>query len=113
MSKEVFKIKGDAINAWGGLYRTQYLVLSRTMLEAMPDEWQERFVGMMEEVTDQFDVNADGFPHFDYQVRAIDSNGRYIQDPWGQYRYPNQELIDKYKNPTQPAITPERKEENE
>lgn len=45
----------DPINEDGILYRTQYLVLSRTLLEAMPKEWQHRFVSLINEIEKEFD----------------------------------------------------------
>ena len=91
------KIRSDAINEWGGLYRTQYLVLSRTLLEAMPDEWQERFVKIMEEVGEEFDFYNPDWTTPDYNIQAVGADGRYIKDPWGQYRYPNYEYIEKLR----------------
>lgn len=40
----------DHIHTWFGLTYSNYLVLPRTLLQSMPDEWQERFVGVLEKL---------------------------------------------------------------
>lgn len=40
----------EAIHAWFELTYANYLVLPRSVLQSMPDEWQHRFVGCLEEM---------------------------------------------------------------
>lgn len=57
----------ESIGAWFGLSYANYLVVPRTVLQSMPDEWQERFVACLQEI--------DGtFPDLDlpsYNVRCL------------------------------------------
>jgi hypothetical protein len=92
----------DIINNSGLMYRQQYLIFSRTICEAMPYEWQERFVKLMEEIHEEFDLMSDKWVTPHYQVKAVDDNGRFMDDPWGVYRYPNAEYIESLR------LNPER-----
>lgn len=44
----------DAIHLHFSLSYANYLVLPRTLLQSMPDEWQARFVGLLDELDDAF-----------------------------------------------------------
>ena len=44
----------DAIHGYFGLTYAQYKVLDRTLLQSMPNEWQERFVTLLEEYDHSF-----------------------------------------------------------
>ena len=79
------------------MYRTQYLVMSRTLLEAMPKEWQHRFVDLLDEIGEEFDYMHDDWEAPHYRVKAVDDKGRYIRDPWGNYRYPDSQWIEKLR----------------
>lgn len=92
----MYKILEEPINEWGVLYRTQYLVLDRTMLEAMPIEWQKRFIEVVDDVEDVFDFSSEKWQHLEYLVKPKD-NGRFIANPWGSYRYPNRQYIESVK----------------
>ncbi len=83
----------DPINEADILYRTQYLVLSRTLLEAMPKEWQHRFVELIDEIENEFDYDNPDWINTHYKVQAKDKKGRFTVDPWGKYRYPNTKWI--------------------
>jgi hypothetical protein len=71
------------IHTWFGLNYSSYLVLQRSVLQAMPAEWQERFVGMLHEIGATLDV--DDMPA--YWVRAKDGN-RFLRDRFSNYRRP-------------------------
>lgn len=45
----------DAVHGYFGLTYANYLVLHRTLLQSMPDEWQNRFVTLLEEYDQAFD----------------------------------------------------------
>lgn len=91
----------EPISEWGMLNRTQYLVLDRTMLEAMPVEWQKRFVAMMDEVEEEFDFSSGKWVDLEYLVKPKSEEWVFIKSPWGPYRYPNQEYIESVrKKPT-------------
>lgn len=87
----------DPINESGYMYRTQYLVLSRTLLEAMPKEWQHKFVDLMDEIENEFDFMHPEWETPHYKVKAVDEKGRYIRDKWGNYKYPDTEWIEKIR----------------
>ena len=87
----------DPINEAGILYRTQYLVLSRTLLEAMPKEWQHRFIAIMDEVGEEFDFMHPDWVTPEYVVNCKGKRGMFETDPFGKYRYPNTEFINKFR----------------
>lgn len=57
----------EAIHTWFNLTYSNYLVLPRSVLQSMPDEWQKRFVLCLREA-------EEAFGHLDwpvYDVRAL------------------------------------------
>jgi hypothetical protein len=44
----------QAIHEWFGLSYTNYLVLHRTLLQSMPEEWQHQFVDLLEQLRAAF-----------------------------------------------------------
>lgn len=97
---EVFE---EPINESGLWYRTQYLVLNRTLMEAMPKDWQKRMVALLEEISEEFDYFHPDWVTPKYEVKAKDSAGQFISDPWGPYRYPNRDYVEKLRrNKEQP-----------
>lgn len=48
------EIEAEAVHGWFGLTYANYLVLHRTLLQSMPDEWQNRFVACLRELDDAF-----------------------------------------------------------
>jgi len=51
---EAGTVERAAIHKHFGLSYTNYLVLPRTLLQSMPDEWQARFVSVLQELEDAF-----------------------------------------------------------
>jgi hypothetical protein len=45
----------EAIHLWFGLSYANYLVLPRSVLQSMPDEWQKQFVLLLNEAQETFD----------------------------------------------------------
>lgn len=43
------------IHTWFSLSYTNYLVLHRTLMQSMPDEWQTKFVGLLDELESAFE----------------------------------------------------------
>lgn len=41
----------DHVHTWFSLSYSNYAVLPRTLLQSMPDEWQERFVALIDELS--------------------------------------------------------------
>lgn len=56
----------EAIHTWFSLTYANYLVLPRSVLQSMPDEWQQRFVGTLNELDEAFGHLADP----SYEVRV-------------------------------------------
>ena len=65
-----------------GLTYASYFVRQRSALEAMPLEWQRRFVALMDELDAAVDFEQ--LPD-KFWVRATDGK-RFISDPWSDYR---------------------------
>ncbi len=73
----------DPVHAFFGLTYSAYFVMPRLALTAMPLEWQERFVALMEEANDM------GLETPEYYVNRRDERGRFVKDPWANYRRGN------------------------
>lgn len=65
-----------------GLTYANYLVLNRTLLQSMPEDWQHRFTALVDEFDRAF-ANVDRAPQF--TVSARDFEGRFIKDPVPHY----------------------------
>lgn len=70
----------EPVHSWFQLSYSSYLVLARSMLQSMPQEWQAKFVALIEEMQATLDV--DDAP--DYTVTAKSGN-RFIRDPYRDY----------------------------
>lgn len=70
------------IHTWFNLTYANYLVLPRSVLQSMPEEWQHRFVECLNEL-DQ------AFGHLEwpsrYAVSVRRSDGRFARDPIPHY----------------------------
>jgi len=102
--------RAEAIHNHFGLSYAQYLVLPRTALQSMPDEWQSQFVKLLEELDATFaylpheTINVDHAADIQYRVtvdrthEVLDEDNpdppRYIlqwrnvdiEDPIGDYQ---------------------------
>jgi hypothetical protein len=76
----------DDIHHWFGLSYSNYLVLPRAVLQSMPEAWQARFVGMLDELRKAAEQAHLESPSR-YRVHAIDAGGRYVCDPVPHYRH--------------------------
>lgn len=70
----------DLIHGWFELTYAQYLAIPRTVLQSMPEEWQEKFVALLEELDETFDWRRSGC-----WVKFKDVSGRFIEDELGDY----------------------------
>jgi len=78
----------EPIHMWFGLTYASYFVMPRSVLQAMPLQWQRRFVLLMQEAEDAgVEVSAR------YAVNARDLNGRFYRDPLAQYRRPHRRAV--------------------
>lgn len=72
---------------WFELTYAQYLTVPRSLLQAMPEEWQAKFVALLEEFEGQF---PDWRPtEGRYWVTLKDRKGRFTRDPFADYRHSN------------------------
>lgn len=71
-----------AIHSAFGLSYASYLVIPRSVLQAMPYEWQEQFVAMIKQLPDT--------PEYD--VLRRNERGRFMPDPLADYRHPGVEV---------------------
>lgn len=69
------------VHAFFGLSYVNYLVMPRSVMQSMPEEWQHAFTALLSEC-------ADAFEHLDwpsYNVKATDECGRFREDPIPHY----------------------------
>lgn len=69
-----FAAETEAIHLWFSLTYANYLIVPRSVLQSMPDEWQARFVGLLREM-------EEAFGHLDwpsYDVRALAREREHI-----------------------------------
>lgn len=75
----------DLVHLWFELTYSSYLVLHRSIMCAMPLEWQEKMVALLEEMDGIIDSSQ---LISKFTVQARDEKGRFIQDPYANYRHP-------------------------
>lgn len=83
--------EAEPINAWFSLSYANYLVLQRSLLEAMPGAWQRKLVALLEQFWETFD--ADQVPT-EFEVRRRGADGRYLPDPFSAYRHVDPRMIE-------------------
>jgi len=78
----------DRIHEWFELTYAQYLTIPRSVLQSMPDDWQEKFVALLKELDEAIDWRPQ-YP-FQYWVGLRDvGNGRMVsitRDPLMDYQ---------------------------
>lgn len=72
---------------WFGLTYSSYLVLPRSILEALPLDLQERMIAVIDEARDLLDTDQIGD---NYSVQLRGEKGRFLKDPFANYRHPVQ-----------------------
>ncbi len=101
----------DPMHGWFGLSYASYLVLPRSLIQEMPEEWQKRMVELLEEWDEAVGPYCAEHAHsMDYDVKLVapgerdritdlldededtDSTPRYIDDPLAQYRHSHHPL---------------------
>lgn len=71
------------VHEWFNLTYSNYMVLHRTLLQSMPEEWQYKFIELVREMNRAFDhiERADA-----YRVTPIDpTTGRFVREPVPHY----------------------------
>lgn len=72
------------IHDWFSLSYANYLILHRSILQSMPDEWQARFVELLDELDEAYGELPD-LPA-SWMIRAKDSSGSFVKDPYADYQ---------------------------
>lgn len=78
------------IHSWFELSYAQYLTVPRSVLEAMPLEWQYKFTELLNELDNTIDWRPESGR---YWVKLKDGQGRYVHDRFIEYRHPDREYI--------------------
>ena len=76
-------MSSEAIHEYFNLTYANYLVLPRTILQSMPDEWQEQFVDLLNQIPELFGVEWE--PKGGYRVLALDEDKKFTKDPYSDY----------------------------
>lgn len=79
------------LHGWFGLSYANYLTLPRSIMRAMPDDWQGRMADLLRELDDAFDRCPEGGS---YTVRFRDGDGKYARDHLAEYRHPDRDRIE-------------------
>jgi hypothetical protein len=69
---------------WFGLSRAAYAVLPRMIMCAMPKDWQDRFVALMNEIEETFDIPDQ---RIDFTILVQDMKGKFARDEFADYRH--------------------------
>ena len=82
---------GDgSVHGWFELSYANYLTIPRSVLEAMPHEWQAKFCDLLDEMNATLDWGS-MLPepgHDNYMVKLRIGNGQFAHDPLSNYRHP-------------------------
>lgn len=82
----------NPVHMWFDLSYAQYLTIPRSVLQAMPQEWQHRFAKCLYELDDAIDWRP---KQGRYWCRLRDANGRFVNDPLENYRHPPKIVVRK------------------
>lgn len=92
--KAIYKETDRPIHLWFELSYAQYLTIPRSILEAMPEDWQHKMTNLLVELDNTFDWRP---KEGRYWVKLKDGKGRYVVDCLMQYRHPDFEYIQSLK----------------
>lgn len=81
----------EPIHEFFGLSYSNYLVLPRTALQSMPVEWQEKFVELLNAMSET--IKEDFEPDGGYRVVALDENNKIASDPYSNYERGRRRII--------------------
>jgi len=88
----------DEINRWFGLTYASWLTIPRVLLQDMPDEWQAKFVALLEEYENSYPNQ----PATGTRVQLTDLNNKLIKTPeWIlNYRRPDFNMLAELRGET-------------
>lgn len=87
---QFYEDSGEPIHLWFELSYANYLTIPRSVLEAMPSDWQVKMACLLEELDRTIDWRPE---EGRYWVQLKDANGRYRSDPLSNYRHPEKGTI--------------------
>jgi len=73
----------EHIHGYFGLSYANYLVLPRSVLQSMPNEWQKEFVKLLEQIPET--IGEDFEPEGGYRVLAMNKDKKFTKDPYSNY----------------------------
>jgi hypothetical protein len=82
--------KIDAAHNWFGLTYCSYMVLPRTMLQSMPDSWQDKFIKLINEMDDRLGHYN---KVYSYTVLSKNSDNKFMHDDLRDYERGRRLLI--------------------
>lgn len=92
-------MRNERLAKWFGLGRASWVTLPRVLVEAMPDEWQEKMAALLEEWDDAWDTS-------DMPTPEVVLNGA-SDDAWlHSYRYPDRAEIEAHRIKEEPVQRP-------
>lgn len=86
--------ESEPIQLWFELSYAQYLTIPRSIMEAMPVEWQRKMAILLDELDETYSWRPKSGR---YWVQLKDDKGRYVTDPLQQYRHPDKNYIQSIK----------------
>lgn len=97
--------ESEPVHGWFELSYSSYFTIPRSVLEAMPVEWQRKFIALVNEMNDTLDWGTClPIPMQDrYTVYLRDGAGRFLRDPLANYRHPIPIPLKSTKPENQPA----------
>lgn len=95
MDKQPEYPKTQPIHEWFGLSYASYLVLPRSVLQSMPDEWQSKLVELLDQIDSTLDICD--FPK--YRVKAVTDNSKFTKCPFQNYERGRRQLPFKPSTP--------------
>lgn len=83
------------IHTWFELSYAQYLTIPRSVLQSMPEEWQHKFVSLLEELDNTIDWRPESGR---YWVQLKDGKGRYVHDDLMDYQRGRRAILHRQKS---------------
>lgn len=111
------KHESSPVNLWFGLTYSAYLVLPRMAMQAMPTDWQKRFVALMDEA-EEIGIETPSYKVLNEDpeyttVEKYDEDDEYSRDyhftalrtdPWSNYRRPDYSLLPEKLRPKKDSL---------
>lgn len=88
--KEFYEATTEPIHLWFELSYAQYLTIPRSVMQAMPHEWQVRMATCLAELDETIDWRP---KQGRYWVQLKDEKGKYVNDPLMEYRHTRKDAI--------------------